>query len=119
MSDFTEYSPCYFDMEFTDSPEFQSMFDNIVSFDTCVDEITTFDTTMDEVVSIYSSDHSKLTNRELPDQHPIEAITGLEEALNEKQDLLQTLPSGGIVIENNYIKLDDFTLDCGTSTIMI
>lgn len=29
-----------------------------------------------------TKDHSKLKNRDLPDQHPISAITGLEEALN-------------------------------------
>lgn len=32
-----------------------------------------------------TSDHSKLTNRDAADQHPIGAITGLEEALDGKQ----------------------------------
>lgn len=29
------------------------------------------------------TDHGELTNRDLPDQHPIAAISGLEDALNE------------------------------------
>lgn len=33
-------------------------------------------------IEFVNSDHNALTNRDLPDQHPISAITGLEEALN-------------------------------------
>lgn len=36
-------------------------------------------------------DHDKLYNRDLPDQHPMAAITGLEEALDEKQDIISDL----------------------------
>ena len=32
-------------------------------------------------------DHNELINRDLPDQHPISAITGLQEALDSKADL--------------------------------
>lgn len=32
------------------------------------------------------SDHSKLSNRDLPNQHPMSAITGLEDALNAKAE---------------------------------
>ena len=35
-----------------------------------------------------TKDHSQLENRDLPEQHPISAITGLETALNSKQDTL-------------------------------
>lgn len=39
-----------------------------------------------KVNEVMSSDHNKLTNRELTDQHPIEAITGLMEKLEEIKD---------------------------------
>lgn len=34
--------------------------------------------------------HEELINRDLPDQHPIDAITGLREALNESDAKIQT-----------------------------
>lgn len=44
--------------------------------------------TMPSAGSGGTKDHDQLNNRDLPDQHPISAITGLEEALNSKQDNL-------------------------------
>ena len=38
-------------------------------------------------VNKIENDHNKLSNRDLPDQHPIPAITGLTEALAAKADL--------------------------------
>lgn len=38
------------------------------------------------ITEIETSDHTKLINRELPNQHPIGAITGLSEALAESGD---------------------------------
>ena len=35
-------------------------------------------------------DHDRLYNRDLPEQHPIDAITGLREALNESDAKIQT-----------------------------
>lgn len=37
-----------------------------------------------------TKDHDKLNNRDLPDQHPIDAITGLREALDESDAKIQT-----------------------------
>lgn len=37
------------------------------------------------------SEHDKLKNRDLPNQHPISAITGLETALNGKQPVITDL----------------------------
>lgn len=37
-----------------------------------------------------TKDHDKLNNRDLPEQHPIDAITGLREALNESDAKIQT-----------------------------
>lgn len=42
------------------------------------------------------SDHRKLNHRDAEDQHPISAITGLEEELNKKYEK----PEGGIGIED-------------------
>ena len=37
-----------------------------------------------QVVHVSEKDHNKLINRELEDQHPIKAISGLEEELDGK-----------------------------------
>lgn len=37
-----------------------------------------------------TKDHDKLNNRDLPEQHPIDAITGLREALDESDAKIQT-----------------------------
>ena len=34
--------------------------------------------TEDEIQVVFTSDHSRSTNRDLPNQHPIKAINGLE-----------------------------------------
>ena len=45
-------------------------------------------------------DHDKLYNRDLPNQHPMTAITGLQTALADKQDILTSENAGtGISIE--------------------
>jgi len=46
--------------------------------------------------------HDKLRYRDIPDQHPISAITGLQEALDSKVDLI-----------------DISIINCGTSTEVI
>lgn len=38
--------------------------------------------------TVYCDDHSKLTNRELSNQHPIEAITNLPDELEQIDDAL-------------------------------
>lgn len=42
------------------------------------------------VTEVITNDHDKLTNRDLPDQHPIEAITGLAESLKQSLDKTYT-----------------------------
>ena len=61
-----------------------------------VDDIDEIEFGMNEVVII--GDHTKLANRDAEDQHPISAITGLEEALSQ-------IPS-----------LNDIIWDCGTAS---
>lgn len=96
-----------FDLEFNDSSFFNMYFD----------DMPTFNTGMQELTAVYSSDHNKLKNRDIDDQHPMSAITGLVAALNLKQDSL--IAGNGIVIEDSYIRLDDLILNCGTSTTVI
>lgn len=38
---------------------------------------------LEEIQQVATSDHSKLANRDLPDQHPIGAITDLQKKLEE------------------------------------
>lgn len=51
---------------------------------------------------IYANDHNRLRNRDMDDQHPISAITGLQDALDSKVD------------ENGF-----YIIYCGTSTEVI
>lgn len=89
-------------------------------FETNLTNTLTFESGLQEITAIHkSSDHNILFNRELDDQHPISAITGLQSILDSKQDVLVTDANSGIIIENNYIKLDNLILDCGTSTTVI
>ena len=48
-------------------------------------------TSFDDVSVEFNSDHNLLSNRDMVDQHPMSAVTGLEDALLRKQ---ATLVSG-------------------------
>lgn len=64
-------------------------------------------------------DHNKLGNRELPNQHPIKAITGLREELDAKpdtEDLSQVAFSGEM---NDLLTTLPTILYCGTSTEVV
>lgn len=54
------------------------------TFDMTFDADETFETTMTEVVEVVTSDHTKLINRDAPEQHPIEAITNLNTELGNR-----------------------------------
>lgn len=79
----------------------------------------TFESGLQEITAVYKADHNVLKNRDLNNQHPISAITNLQNILDSKQDILLTEENSGIVLENNYIRLDNLILDCGTSTTVI
>lgn len=73
-------------------------FDEEQTFSTTYDEKQTFDTTYDETVEVMTSDHTKLINRDVPEQHPINAITDLNPELGARpstalsnQDILNIL----------------------------
>ncbi len=108
-SGFQENSLSSFETEFNSGEVFNADLTNVLTFESGLQEIT----------AVYKSDHNILKNRDLDNQHPISAISGLQAALNAKQDLLLIGENSGIVIENNYIRLDDLILDCGTSTTVI
>lgn len=88
-------------------------------FETNLSNTLTFESGLQEITAVYKSDHNVLKNRNLDNQHPINAITNLQTILDSKQDILLTEENSGIVLENNYIRLDNLILDCGTSTTVI
>ena len=61
-----------------------------------------------------AKNHNSLYNRDLPDQHPIDAITGLREALNQGDDKTYVHEQGEAsdtwVIEHNLNKHPSVTL---------
>lgn len=60
-------------------------FDEAENFNTAFqNEVQTFDTTMSEITEVVTSDHTKLTNRDAAQQHPITSITNLGEELNNR-----------------------------------
>lgn len=59
-------------------------FEESGTFDASFEADETFQTEMEEVVEVVTSDHTKLTNRDAADQHPIKAITNLENSLERK-----------------------------------
>lgn len=64
-------------------------------------------------------DHNKLGNRELPNQHPKEAITGLQEELDAKpnsSDLSEVAFTGEM---SDLLSTLSTILYCGTSTEVV
>lgn len=53
-----------------------------------------------------ASDHSTLTNRDLPDQHPMSAITGLEEAI---QQAVQQRFENDIILAGDWTQVGNLT----------
>ena len=64
--------------------ETELTFEDDGTFDDSFEADETFETEMDEVVEVVTSDHAKLTNRDAEDQHPIKAITNLNQTLERK-----------------------------------
>lgn len=62
-----------------------------------------------EVIKVSPSDHNMLYHRDFPDQHPIGAITGLEQALNTFI-FEQEIASDTWVITHNLNKYPSFTV---------
>lgn len=46
---------------------------------------------------ITTDDHSQLSNRDLPEQHPISAISDLSEELDERVEITSTIPDSDII----------------------
>ena len=73
---------------------------------------------MGSVIEIQQNDHNKLINRELADQHTIDAITGLRDALNSIPAVLYDTtanwnahidyipPKGAIITYSDYATID-------------
>lgn len=52
-----------------------------------------------------SNFHNALTNRDLPDQHPISSITGLQEALDAKVDDMEVTEDGLVYLLSNGLAI--------------
>lgn len=68
------------------------------------DNDSTLDTGSGGTIDTGTNDHSQLINRDIADQHPISAITGLEEALANKQ------PSGEYLTQEDLQAATDTAL---------
>lgn len=78
-----------------------------------------FTTDLESYIESKTSYHNELINRDLPDQHPISAITGLQEALNSVPSVLcdttdnwnahidYVAPKGAIVVYTDYATIND------------
>lgn len=71
---------------------------NIGSHHHCmhVDDCNTFDMDFEITMFIGVDDHAKLKNRDLPDQHSIEAITGLSKKLGDTMSAENALTNAEI-----------------------
>lgn len=69
--------------------DFEAKFQDGKTFEAALSEKDSFNFSAafdgDIVMRTGTIDHSRMTNRDAPDQHPMSAITGLEEALEGKQ----------------------------------
>jgi hypothetical protein len=77
--------------------------------------------TADIEVETATRDHYKLFHRDYPDQHPISAITGLEEALQRANTFIfeQGIASDEWVIEHNLNKYPSVTVvDSADNTVI-
>lgn len=84
------------DTESYNTIEVQVQIENDATFDAQFEETTNeIDATMESdqemevkmnsgIINVSSNKHNELQNRNLPDQHPIESISGLKEALDSK-----------------------------------
>lgn len=75
------------------------------------------------IATMIESDHNKLKNRDLPDQHPIEAITGLKKELDNAGKVKDILVNGeSVVNEQGKANIDtsEFTTKyTATDNVMI
>lgn len=99
-----------------------------VKFDTendlrfCFNGDNDFGLDMGSVIEIKENDHDKLINRDLADQHPIDAITGLQDALNSIPTIFYDTtdnwnaqidyipPEGAIIAYSDYIIKDGIVI---------
>lgn len=67
------------------------------------------------------TDHNLLNNRDLPNQHPIEAITGLQEALDEKvnRDELAPVALSGDVADLTQSEDGYILFYCGSASDIV
>ena len=85
----------------------------------CFNGDNDFGLDMGSVIEIKENDHNKLINRDLTDQHPISAITGLQDILDSVPRIseLATVAFTGDI--NDLIWPDPLILYCGTASEVV
>lgn len=94
-----------------------------IRLESVIDGENTLDSAMDgegtPITEVSASDHRILQHRDAPDQHPISAITDLQDILDEK---LEEDDVARVAITGNFsdLNMDEIVIiDCGTSTEVI
>ena len=72
-----------------------------------------FGLAIDSVLEVVENDHNKLRNRDLTDQHPIGAITGLQDILDSLAPVAFTGAAEDLIWPNPLI------LYCGTASEVV
>lgn len=67
-----------------DKISWKTTFTETEAFETNFEPEETFGTTMTQIVEVVTSDHTKLINRDVENQHPISAITNLNAELENR-----------------------------------
>lgn len=71
----------------------------------------------DVVHRITNSDHNELRNRDLPDQHPIEAITGLDDRLKGLEKSVSELEGTDTGVSEHISKIEQSVTDLEKSMV--
>lgn len=94
-------------------------FENENDLHLCFNSDNDFGLAIDSVLEVVESDHNKLRNRELPNQHPISSITGLQDILDSvplTSNLAQVAFSGAA---EDLIWPNPLILYCGTASEVV
>lgn len=94
-----------------------------VELDLEISENPQIDAEVEALQTTGTTDHAALTNRNSADQHPIRAITGLEEKMNEVDQsisgLNETVSSHAQTLSNHSDTLEEYRQTLQTQTEML
>lgn len=85
----------------------------------CFNGDNDFRVDMGSVIEVKENDHDKLINRDLPDQHPISAITGLQDILDNIPTIDDLAPVAFTGAAEDLIWPEPLILYCGTASEVV